>query len=97
MRRLWVLTLFCLFSLSLLNNVPIDMIQNPEPHDFATPSQLIDIERNWTAHIIIVNFDESIIDETELLVGMPTERYYATDTVMITHYIEYEIFYADEE
>ncbi|MHA1863921.1 MAG: hypothetical protein ACTSWA_09140, partial [Candidatus Thorarchaeota archaeon] len=81
MRRFWVLTLLCLFSLSLLNNVPIDMKQNPEPYDFATPSQLIDIKRNWTAHIIIVNFDESLIDETELLVGMPTERYYATDTV----------------
>jgi len=97
MRRVWVLTLLCLFSLSVLNNVPIDMTQNFEPQDSATPTQLINIERNWTAHIIVVNYDEALIDETELLVGMPTERNYATDTVMITHNIEYEIFYANEE
>ncbi|MCK5264983.1 MAG: hypothetical protein KAR03_05195, partial [Candidatus Thorarchaeota archaeon] len=97
MRRFWVLTLLCLFSLSLLNNVPIDMKQNPEPYDFATPSQLINIERNWTAHIIVVNYDEALIDEADLLIGMPTEKNYATSDVLITYNIEYEVFYADAE
>jgi len=97
MRRVWVLTILCLFSLGLLNHTPIDIIQPTEPKEFAAPSQLLNIERNWTAHIIVVNYDETLIDEAELLIGMPTERNYATDTVLVTHNIEYEFFYADEE
>ncbi len=97
MRRVWVFTILCLFSLGLLYHAPIDLTKTNELQEFAAPSQLINIERNWTSHIIVVNYDEALIDEAELLIGMPTERNYATDTVMITHNIEYEFFYADEE
>ena len=96
MRRLWILTILFLFSLSLFNYAPVE-VQDVEPHEFAIPSQLIDIERNWTAHIIVVNYDEALIDEADLLTGMPTEKTYATSDVLITYNIEYEVFYADAE
>jgi hypothetical protein len=76
---------------SLDTNQSIDIIDN------STPSQLIEIERDWTAHIVVVNYDESLIDEVELLIGMPTERTEATDTVLITYNIHYEIYYADQD
>ncbi|MGY5879407.1 MAG: hypothetical protein RTV31_04105 [Candidatus Thorarchaeota archaeon] len=72
-------------------------MQDYEPQEIATTSQLLNIERDWTAHIIVVNYDESMIDESLLLTGMPTERTYTTSDVMITYNIEYEIFYADAE
>ena len=96
MRRLWILTILFLFSLSLFSYAPVE-VQDVEPHEFAIPSQLLNIERNWTAHIIVVNYDEALIDETSLLTGMPTEKNYATSDVLITYNIEYEVFYADAE
>jgi len=94
MRRLWILLILFLFSLSSINYAPIE-VQNYQLQEVATPSQLTNIERNWTAHIIVVNYDEFLIDETNLLTGMPTVRTYTTSDVMITYNIEYEVFYAD--
>ncbi|TFG31187.1 hypothetical protein EU528_06870 [Candidatus Thorarchaeota archaeon] len=96
MRHLWILSILFLFSLSLVN-YPLIEVQDYEPQEFIIPSQLINIERNWAAHIVVVNYDEAVIDESELLSGMPSSRVYATSDVMITYNIEYEIFYADAE
>jgi len=96
MRRLWILWILFLFSLSFINYAPIE-VQDYDLQEFAIPSQLTNIERNWTAHIIVVNYDEYLIDENNLLTGMPTVRTYTTSDVMITYNIEYEVFYADAQ
>lgn len=55
----------------------------------------LSVERDWTVNIIIVNYNQSIIDEGILLDTMPDHRYYSADSVIITYNIEYNIFYAD--
>ncbi|MFW9957913.1 MAG: hypothetical protein ACFFCT_07580 [Candidatus Odinarchaeota archaeon] len=61
-----------------------------------TPSQgPIPIDRNWAMDIIIVNYEENNINETALLDGLPVERVYITDDVVISYSIEYTIHYAN--
>ncbi|MHA2396379.1 MAG: hypothetical protein ACXAC0_06715 [Candidatus Thorarchaeota archaeon] len=55
----------------------------------------IPTERDWTANIIVVGYDEALIDELILLDGLPTIRDYSVDDVNITYNIDYEIAYAD--
>ncbi len=97
MRRLCILMVLFLFPVSVLNHSPI-LAYTEEPIDAGTifPSQLLDVERTWTTNIIIVNYNQSLIDESTLLSGMPVERNYVADTVLITHNIEYSIYYADQ-
>jgi hypothetical protein len=67
-----------------------------ESPNFALPSEdLLTINRNWTANIILVNYDTSNINETALLDGLPLERVYTTDSVVITYTIEYSIYYTN--
>ncbi|MFW9769601.1 MAG: hypothetical protein ACFFF9_11825 [Candidatus Thorarchaeota archaeon] len=66
------------------------------PHVTYIPSQgLYDIERNWTLNVVIVGYEQSVIDEAILLSGMPTERVYVSESVDITYNIDYNIEYAD--
>ncbi|MFW9964406.1 MAG: hypothetical protein ACFFCX_12620 [Candidatus Sifarchaeia archaeon] len=68
----------------------------PRSYNSATLSQgLLSIERDWTANIVIIGYDPSLIDETILVQGLPEIRNYVTDTVSITHNINYQIAYAD--
>ena len=97
MRRVLILPILGLILFSLLSPFPTNTVQENETLDIAIPSAIDFIERNWTAHIVVVNYDESIIDESVLLVGMPTVRNYATATASITYNIEYEIYYADAQ
>ncbi|MGY5858386.1 MAG: hypothetical protein RTU63_03380 [Candidatus Thorarchaeota archaeon] len=96
MRRLWIVAILFLFSMSMLNPLTTGNLQESQPESKITPSQLLNIERDWTANIIVVNYDQSLIDEAILLTGMPTVRSYATTTVFITHNIEYNVYYADQ-
>jgi len=96
MRRLWILPILFLLSLSLINYGSIE-VQDYDLQEFAIPSQFTNVERNWTAHIIVVNYNENFINETNLLTGMPIVRTYATSDVMIKYNIEYEVFYADAQ
>ncbi|MBE0525325.1 MAG: hypothetical protein IH631_00160, partial [Candidatus Thorarchaeota archaeon] len=82
---------------SMLNPPPSEVLQEYELEETVLTSQLLDIEREWTANIIVVDFDQSLINEAEILTGIPTTRSYATDTVFITHNIEYAIYYADQD
>ncbi|MGD9397454.1 MAG: hypothetical protein PVJ05_13555, partial [Candidatus Thorarchaeota archaeon] len=58
-------------------------------------SQDPSVERNWTTNIVVVGYEEALIDETILLGGLPTVRDYYADEVHITYNIDYEIAYAD--
>ena len=62
----------------------------------STPSQgLIPIEREWAANIVVVGYDQALIDETILLAGLPTTRFYSSELVGITYNIDYNVVYAD--
>ncbi|MFW9838390.1 MAG: hypothetical protein ACFFE7_12775, partial [Candidatus Thorarchaeota archaeon] len=47
------------------------------------------ITRNWTANIILANYDSSVINETALLETMPTQRIHNAAPTLITYNIEY--------
>jgi hypothetical protein len=72
-------------------------VEKPEVQsvDVAIPSQLPVIERDWTANIVVVGYDPTLIDEAILLQGMPTYRDYSTADVEIAYNIDYEFAYAD--
>jgi len=64
--------------------------------DTYIPSQgALEIERNWSLNVIVVGYDEAVVDEGILLSGMPTERVYFAEDVDITYNIEYNVEYAD--
>ncbi|MHA3963118.1 MAG: hypothetical protein AM325_006225 [Candidatus Thorarchaeota archaeon SMTZ1-45] len=68
--------------------------QSTETH---LPSQdYLPVERNWSANIIVVGYNPTLIDELILLQGLPTARYYTTEDVEITYNIDYEIYFADK-
>jgi len=96
MRRVWIVVILFLFSMSMMNPLDTRTLQENESDRSVIPCQLLNIERTWTANIIVVNYDQSLIDETILLSGMPTERNYATDNVFITYNIEYNVHYANQ-
>lgn len=62
---------------------------------FTLSQDISPIERNWLANIVVVGYDQSLIDELILLQGLPTVRYYATDNVEIIYNIDYDIHFAD--
>ncbi|MFW9975683.1 MAG: hypothetical protein ACFFDQ_10480, partial [Candidatus Thorarchaeota archaeon] len=73
-------------------------IQKPTPRIIETylpPPGPMPIVRNWGVNIIMVGYDPTVIDEPVLLQGLPTVRYYTTDTSEITYNINYDISYAD--
>ncbi|MFW9793123.1 MAG: hypothetical protein ACFFEE_02380 [Candidatus Thorarchaeota archaeon] len=62
-----------------------------------TPSQeQISIQRSWTCNIVVVGYDQSLINENILLQDMPLSRNYWTEDVEIEYSIQYEVSYADE-
>jgi len=81
----------------LLVTVPA-VIERPIPRSteiYLPPPEPIPIVRDWYANIIVVGYNPTMIDEPILLQGLPTVRYYATDTAEITYTINYNIYYAD--
>ena len=97
MRRVCIALILILFSVSVLNHsLILTPTEQTLDNDHTLPSQLLNVERTWTTNVIIVNYNQSLIEETTLLADMPTERTYVTDTVMITHNIEYNVYYADQ-
>jgi hypothetical protein len=92
MRRAAVI---CISFLLLLTISPSYSSNDIELIDNAILSQNSTMERNWTANIVVVGYEESLIDELLLLEGLPTIRNYYADEVDITYNIDYEIAYAD--
>jgi len=88
---------FAVFLLTSLTNIPSveTTTFNEFPNIMVTSQGLIPIDRDWTVNIIVVNYDESNINETTLLEALPIERVYTTETAVITHNIEYSIQYAN--
>jgi hypothetical protein len=69
---------------------------NSTPPNSMMPSQsAFPINRTWNANIVIVNYDENVINEALLLDGLPLQRIYNTDSAIITYSIEYSIYYAN--
>jgi hypothetical protein len=93
MRRAFVLGI----ALVLVVATPFGVQDNHrQPTKQAKLSQgLQSIERNWTANIILVGYDPSLIDEPLLLQGLPTVRSFSTDAAQITYNIQYQIAHAD--
>ncbi len=81
----------------LLVTIP-SVNEKPVPRSIETylpPPGPMPIVRNWGVNIIMVGYDPTVIDEPVLLQGLPTVRYYTTDTSEITYNINYDISYAD--
>ncbi|MFW9870488.1 MAG: hypothetical protein ACFFEL_12755, partial [Candidatus Thorarchaeota archaeon] len=92
MRRAVVISIaFLLLFITLMANDRITTdanVTNTLSQD--TPS----IERDWSAKIVVVGYNPVLIDETILLTGLPTTRFYSAESVDITYNIEYTIEYA---
>ncbi len=89
--------LFALFLIISMANIPsIEQTSSAgAPNPMALSDVPIPIARNWTLNLVVVNYNESYINETALLEGLPVERIYTTTSVEITYYIEYVIHYAN--
>ncbi|MBN2230116.1 MAG: hypothetical protein JW779_11060 [Candidatus Thorarchaeota archaeon] len=95
MRRAWV-SMIVVFFLTVLVSAPsTNSTISPSYSDPNIRGQItFSIERNWTANIVLVNYDDSIIDKSVLLSGLPTERVYATSMGYIKYWIEYNVYFA---
>ncbi|MHA2359574.1 MAG: hypothetical protein ACXAB5_04830, partial [Candidatus Thorarchaeota archaeon] len=93
MRRATLLSI--VFLLLLATSIGNDSTKL-EITDTYTPSQgIIPIERDWSANIVIVGYDQGLIDESILLTDLPTSRVYEADSVEMTCTIDYNVVYAD--
>ncbi|MHA1904419.1 MAG: hypothetical protein ACXADL_05585 [Candidatus Thorarchaeota archaeon] len=95
MRRLSILVLALLFLLV----VPTQQHSLVSAH--ITPiavsqADTADIERDWSIHFVLVNYDQELIDEAVLMNGLPTERFHSASPTYITYNIDYDITYANE-
>ncbi|NWF95241.1 MAG: hypothetical protein HXY34_03780 [Candidatus Thorarchaeota archaeon] len=54
------------------------------------------VVRNWTIDIVLVNYDEDVINETLLTALFPTQRVKSTVHATMIYNIEYEVMYADQ-
>jgi hypothetical protein len=91
-----VLILVVVFVISMENIPTAQIASNSKPSNSMMPSQsAFPINRTWNANIVIVNYDENVINETLLLDGLPLQRIYTTDSAIITYSIEYSIYYAN--
>ncbi|MHA1638206.1 MAG: hypothetical protein ACTSUB_09360, partial [Candidatus Thorarchaeota archaeon] len=52
--------------------------------------------RNWTIQLVMVNYDQDLIDETVLLDGLPAVRSHDADPTYMTYNFEYQIAYTNE-
>ncbi len=69
--------------------------QNNLFSDTFLDSALSEIQRTYTIKIVIVNYEEDVIDTDVLLDGLPTERYFTTDLTDIRFFINYEFSFAN--
>ncbi|NOR39159.1 MAG: hypothetical protein GQ580_06195 [Candidatus Thorarchaeota archaeon] len=89
-----------LVILCILLFVPTPVIR-PDDRSMTTPASLfaqeeIEIVRNWTIRIVLVNYDLDVIDEAVLLDHLPTQRTYDVDDALVTYNVDYEVSHADE-
>ena len=83
-------------TLSLLVSIASGLQINKQSENTAIPSQDdLSIERDWTATIVVVGYNQALIDEELLLQGMPSVRDYYANDVHITYNIDYQVAYAD--
>ncbi|TFG34547.1 hypothetical protein EU527_02720 [Candidatus Thorarchaeota archaeon] len=91
--RIFIIIFFILASTISNSNSVISVEENLHSYRIHSPSSLT-IERDWTVNIILVNYDESIIDEIILLDRMPAQRVYSSGSVVMTYNIQYDVYYA---
>ncbi|MFX1370033.1 MAG: hypothetical protein ACFFAY_15680, partial [Promethearchaeota archaeon] len=85
--------LFCLLVASLLFSTPPAALEAAALQSL--PASTISVlERNWTIEIVVVNYDESLIDETTLTSGLPTQRVY-NPGFTLEYDIEYHVTHAN--
>ena len=87
-----------LVTLCILFLVPTLAIS---PAVTSTPASLyaqeeIEIVRNWTIRIVLVNYDLDVIDAATLLEYLPTQRTYDVDSALVTYNVDYEVSHANE-
>jgi hypothetical protein len=58
--------------------------------------EAIEIVRNWTIRIVLINYDPNVMDETALLEGLPTQRTHVVEDAAIVYNVEYDVSYASE-
>ena len=94
MRRPFVVLIFAVFLLlptATLNSVEIiveDVVYEPS-------QTYLEIERNWTANIILVGYDFEAINEEILMETLPLQREHYAESTIITYNIQYNLVYAD--
>ncbi len=66
-------------------------IAPPEPRPTALST---DIVRNWTIRIVLVNYNQLVIDPNILVMGLPVEINYMSDP-SITHRYQYDVTFAN--
>ncbi len=86
--------------LCILFLVPTPAI-NPADGSMTIPvstcaQEAIEIVRNWTIRIVLINYDPNVMDETALLEGLPTQRTHVVEDAAIVYNVEYDVSYASE-
>jgi hypothetical protein len=54
------------------------------------------VERDWYINLVLVNYDQSLIQESVLLTDLVTQRTHDADPITIIYNLHYEIYYANE-
>ena len=86
-----LMILLLAFTPSSQNN-----INTNEPNEFTPSQEYFTIERDWTIQLVLVNYDQDLIDETILLDGLPEQRAHDADPTLMTYNFDYQIAYANE-
>ena len=98
MRRVLVsIVIFMIFFSALAGSIQISTPQTTQAPAHISVQPITAITRNWTANIVVVNYNKSIIDESVLLNGLPLQRQYVSGEVAIIYNIDYNVYYADSE
>ncbi|MHA2425781.1 MAG: hypothetical protein ACXAEF_13400, partial [Candidatus Thorarchaeota archaeon] len=93
MRTLSVVSLILLLILVIPVNSPAEIQTIGEKNILAQDDV---VERDWYINLVLVNYDQSLIDESVLLIGLPTERVHNADPITIQYNLHYEVYYTNE-
>ncbi len=95
MRAFTIFALIILISvISLPTTVPIETT-----HGDYKPADVPDdwtIEHNWLIHIVFVNYDAELIDESMMTTGLPNQRTHDGTNTILTYEFSYQVSFANE-
>jgi hypothetical protein len=94
--RLTIIFLILILAIPLENSsvLPTQTINQQE--QLLQSQTTFSIVRNWTIRIVVVNYNEELIDESILLQNLPTQRYYQPSDYLIRYNIDYEVFFTND-